>query len=356
MPLQPTNLVLAAAQLPADFEGTPQELFTALVRRLKILSTTGTNTFVVGDVEPSTNQGPWLKNGNKWYVFDIDAGGYVPIDVSDSTEHLFTTGDIEPEAPTDDDAFVWLRTWMGRVIDWYFWDGTAWRPSGKIPPSGTTATRPTQPRDLEQYFDTDINVLLHWERGAWRTVSGSPGDVKFVSTEILTTALTANPGWEYVGESDQDAIGRVIGVASKDPGATPESSFATTSGITPRAAGDDVGSETHILTSLEIEQHTHLVGALQGMNLANGGNSYFYRVDNNESFSAPTPRPPNYAFPRGEGTTVANVNGELPSSGDGTMFVTSKQLSLSGAAAYTKAAQAHNNLPPTRYLWALTKQ
>ncbi len=356
MSLQKTNFVVVATPLPADFEGTQQELFEALVKRMSIQSPSGTSFFVTGSVEPATNQGPWLKDGVEWYVFSQDAGGYVPLDISASTARLFTVSSTEPAEPGEGEATIWLRTAAGRVIGWYYWTGDEWRPGGNVPPSGPTASRPQNPIALEQFFDTDINALVHYERAQWRTVSGVPGDIKFVSTPTLAAALTNNPGWTYLGGANQSYIGRTLGLASKDPGATPVNSFPTDSGITPRAAGDMAGAETHVLTSTEIEQHTHLVGALTGLNQANGGNSYFYRVDDGDNILAPAPRPPNHGFIRGDGSGNGTAAGELPPTGAGTMYVTSKQLSISEAAAYTEAAIAHNNIQPTLFAWALTKQ
>jgi len=356
MSLLKTNLVIVATPLPPDFEGQPQEFFEALVKRMSIQSPSGTSFFVTGDIEPATNQGPWLRGGTQWYVYSQSEGGYIPLDISASVTRLFTVSSVEPDEPGEDDATIWLRTIQGRVIGWYYWTGDEWRPGGNVSPSGPTTSRPANPVDLEQFFDTGINALLHYERGAWRTVSGVPGDIKFVATPTLVAALTNNPGWRFLGDLDQSYIGSVIGLASKDPGDTPFSSFPTDSGITPRFAGEMAGAETHVLTSTEIEQHTHLVGALTGLNQANGGNSYFYRVDNGDNFLAPAPRPPNYGFIRGDGTGNGTLTGELPPTGDGTMFVTSKQLSLSAAALYTQAAVAHNNIQPTLFAWALTKQ
>ncbi len=70
MALQKTNLVLVAANLPERFQGTPQQLFAAMLARIQIMSPSGTNYFVVGDTEPTSNQGPWLAYGTKWYVWD----------------------------------------------------------------------------------------------------------------------------------------------------------------------------------------------------------------------------------------------------------------------------------------------
>lgn len=351
--LKKTNLVIVAAPLPPDFEGDPQEFYDAMVERMEIQSPVGTNFFIVGDVEPSTNLGPWLKNGTQWWVFDDTLGRYVPLDISASLPRLLTVSDTEPETPLADDAKIWIRTSNNRVVGLYFWTGSEWRPDGGIPPSGPTADRPTVPVDLEQFFDTDINVLIHWERGAWRTVSGSPGDVKFVSATVLAAAITINPGWEYLGESSQDYRGKVLGVATKDPGATPTASYTTASGISTRASGDIVGTETHVLASDEIEQHTHLVGGLTALHSDNLAR--FYRVDDGETFSAPPPAPPNNGLINGSGGSDGSIPGQLPSGGAGTMFVTSKQLSISAAADYTVASQPHQNMQPTVFLWALRK-
>lgn len=353
MSLIKTNLVVIASQLPADFSGTPQEFFAAIIKRMSIQSPAGVSFFQTGDIAPATDMGPWLKNGTKWYVWSTSEGEYVPLDITDSTEKVFTISDVEPDEPGDDDARIWLRTFQARVIAWYFWTGTEWRPGGNVPPSGPTESRPVTAKDLEEFFDTDINVMLHWERGAWRTVSGSPGDIKFVTHSTLVEALEINPGWDYVGNIHQSWIGRTLAVAAKDPGGSPVNSYATDSGITARAALDVAGSETHVLNSTEIEQHTHLLGALTALNSDN--NARFYRVDDGENFSAPAPRPPNYAQVNGDNANDGTQTGELPTPSAGTMMITSKQLSLSDAEDYTEAADGHNTIQPTLYVWALTK-
>lgn len=347
-----TGLVVVASPLPADFRGTPQEFFEAFVKRLEIQSASGTNFFVVGDIEPESNQGPWLKDGTKWYVFSTTEARYVPADITDSLPNILIVSDVEPPAPGEADATIWLRTLTDRVIGWYFWNGLAWRPGGNVSASGDSASRPSNPQELEQYFDTDINSLIHWERGQWRTVSGTPGDVKFVTDTILSSALASNPGWEYFGEANQSWRGRTLAVASKDPGATPESSFVLDSGATPRDAQSLAGSETVILSSTEIEQHTHLVGGLTALNSNN--DVRFYRVDNGETLVTPN-TPPNYAEIQGDGAANGTKVGALPSGGAGTMFVTSRQLSLANAANYTGVAAGHANLQPTIFLWALVK-
>lgn len=246
-----------------------------------------------------------------------------------------------------------MRTSNSRVIAWYFWDGAAWRPGGNVPPSGPTTSRPVNPKELEQFFDTDIKCLLHFERGLWRTVSGTPGDIKFVTTSTLPEALTNNPGWIYFGEDNQNWRGKVLGVATKDPGGAPATAYATDSGISSRAQGDLAGAETVTLASDEIEQHSHVVGSATLLNSDNNG--YFQRVDDAETPSVPGPKPPNYFQISGDGTSNGTKNGVMPDPPAGTMFITSRQFSLADVPNYTGAAQPHENMQPTVFLWALVK-
>lgn len=352
MALFKTNLVIVAAQLPPDFIGDPQEFFEALVERMEIQSPSGTNFFVVGDAEPASNQGPWLKNGDRWYVFSVAEGKYVPINIDDSL-HILVIGPDTPAAPGASDPKLWLRTSGTRAIGWYGWDGLIWRSFNSIPASGNTASRPTQPVDLEQYFDTDINCLIHFERGAWRTVSGTPGDVKFVAVSKLSDALNANPGWIYIGRDDQSVRGLTLGIATQDPGASPESSFPTDSGISARSSGDKTGEETHVLADEEQVPHSHLMGHATALHSDN--NILLHRVDDGDTIDIPPIVPPNHFQVNGDGGSDGTKNGSAGTGPTGTMLVTSRQLSKANADAFTGVAEAHNNMQPTLFLWALVK-
>jgi hypothetical protein len=358
MALNRTNLVLKGAPLPVDFRGTVQELFEEMIRRLSILSPVGTNFFVVGTVEPSSNVGPWLRNGTQWWVFDETEGRYVPGDITESLPPLFFIQDTNPGTPGPDQPLVWIRTNQDRIVGIYGWDGTAWQASANITHSGTTAQRPTLPVDLEEFYDTDINVLLRYERGAWRTAAGSPGDVKAVTHVTLVEAKRFNPGWELLGKDDESQRGRFIGMASKDPGAAPVSAFTTSSGITSKAAGEQAGAETVVLNSEQIEQHSHEIGHI----FANAADQRFriHRVNDADTLVIPAPEPPNHfrsdgpaGFDLGTiGDAVAGTAGDGPT---GAKLITAKQYSKVDAAGLTTAAQAHENQPQSLWLWNLYK-
>jgi hypothetical protein len=115
--------------------------------------------------------------------------------------------------------------------------------------SGTTANRPTSPFDLQQYYDTTISALIWWERAAWRTVDGVLGDVKFVVTQLLSTALAQNPGWEVLGASQQSWRGRVISQATNDA----EQTLTVAASIGPRSSRETFGETDGI----SVDGHLH---------------------------------------------------------------------------------------------------
>ncbi len=161
-------------------------------------------------------------------------------------------GPTEP-APDDRDK-PWFKTdGSMNPIGWYGWNGSAWAPIPIILPSGGTAERPSAPTTGTLYLDTDINVELIYERGQWRTASGSPGDIKMVAGTTLATVLTQNPGWSHY----TDGIGKVLA------GAKADGSDAET----------DVGSDSITLLEGQLPAHTHDAIEGQTSNNVNGGGS-----------------------------------------------------------------------------------
>lgn len=350
MALQRTGLVIVSAPLPPDFCGNLQEFHAAMIERYQILSPSGIAFFAQGDVLPASDVGLFLLNGTQLFVFDPNQGIYVPLDISASETPDFFVGPNDPGTPGADDPVFWIRTNGNRVVGLYGWTGTEWRASANIDNSGPTSERPLIPTDLEHFYDTDINVELRFERGAWRTASGSPGDVKHVTHTTLALARQYNPGWEVLGFGDEAQRGRLIGQAAKDPGATPVDSFTTTSGITPRAAVELAGEETHVLTSPEHEPHVHSVGIFS----PTGADSIrFHRADNGAVLATPAPVPPNYV--NLAGTSRNSVNGVAGPGGAGEGLITSGQFLKSVQPSLTGTAAAHNNLPQSLFLWTLYK-
>ncbi len=250
-----TKLVISGTPLPPGFKGTPQQFFETMLARMKISAPFGIVTFVSGSNKPTSNQGPWLKDGTQWWVWDDDESDYVPLDISASVTAPYFIQEAEPT--TDTDTLVWFKTnGTGadlKIENIYVLLANAWVPI--LLTTGTTAQRPTVRPDFFRYYDTTISALIWWERGAWRTVDGVKGDLKYVSALSRASALTQNPGWEIfgTGESDNEpARGRILVPAMKDSdGGNP---IATSAGITPRNAGSMSGAEEITLTAAQLPE------------------------------------------------------------------------------------------------------
>ena len=256
MSLKDTSLILEVAPLPTTFVGTPNDLVAELVKRARIVSPNGANFIFIGDIQPTTNVGPWLKGGTQWYVWSDVQNTYVPADISASFTIPFFIGNA---TPVGNNPPLWLQTTnnstdqnpngFGTPLAWYFWNGSGWQPFNSVPQSGSTVNRPTAPINFQQYFDTDINLLIHWERGAWRTVAGSPGDLKYVNYLTQADAVKFNPGWAVFGESQTSVRGRGLTMATQDAGAAPAYVLTPPSGVPVRAAGDEFGENIELQLS-----------------------------------------------------------------------------------------------------------
>lgn len=249
MALVNTNLFIQMAQLPVTFKGSPQDLSLEMIKRMRIVSPNGVNFIFVGDVEPTSNVGPWLKGGTQWWVWDDNTNRYKPQDLSASFTAPYAIGN---STPTSINPPVWLKTTQdatdlaptayGEPLGWYIFDGQSWVPFNDIVNSGSTANRPSSPVDFQQFYDTDIGVLIWWERGAWRTVSGVPGDVKFVATALATDALRQNPGWTLAPTLFPQYAGITLVSATSDAGAAPATSFTPGAGIPAQPQGQVLGT------------------------------------------------------------------------------------------------------------------
>lgn len=176
-------------------------------------------------------------------------------------------GSTEPSP--DDRGLWWARTdGGGNPLGWYAWDGAAWSPIPIVTPSGPTASRPSSPAEGTQYLDTDIDVMLVYLNGSWTTVSGTPGDIKFVTGSSLATVLAKNPGWAHF----VDGIGRVLSGAAADGS----------------DAGTNVGANQVTLTEAELPAHTHEDLVVTGSQADNGDNGNFCIMAATESLGQKT--------------------------------------------------------------------
>jgi len=65
--------------LPNNGQGyTPQEFANRLGLNGRIFTEQDFALFTIGATAPTSNSGPWAKNGNSWYYWDSVSGSYVP--------------------------------------------------------------------------------------------------------------------------------------------------------------------------------------------------------------------------------------------------------------------------------------
>lgn len=175
----------------------------------------------------------------------------------------FVIGSDTPAAADQDKPWLRLDA-TGDPVGWYVWNGAAWVTMRTTMPSGTTAERPVTPNDYELFFDTDIDCALIFERGQWRTVDGSPGDIKFVTAATLGDAITRSPGWsEYTDMRGRSPMGAGTGL-----------------GLTARTTLTDYGAEGHQMTLLNLIQHNHSFSYYKQD--TSGGTQEFAMQDSND--------------------------------------------------------------------------
>lgn len=258
----PTQLRLALSPIDPAFKGTPQQFAEEFVRKTRIVAPFGTGLFVISSTKPTSNVGPWLKDGKEWWVWDDVLKDYVPVTLDVNQTQQFYIQDGTPPTNEANQKYVWFQTLAGNVINVWVLIAGVWKPL--LTSSGPTTSRPTNPRDFQEYYDTTISVLLWWERGAWRTKDGNIGDVKQVFWETGEEALARNPGWEILGtgtSGSEPMRARALGQATKDAaGSSPTVPTALTAGgLTTREArsvgGGESGSVT--LTVDNLPRHRH---------------------------------------------------------------------------------------------------
>lgn len=243
-----TRLIVQYIPMPPGFNENFPDWERSFASRLRVTSPFGPIQQQIGGLEPTSNVGIWWKDGSKPYTWDETDKEYKPADVSESISTPFWYGST---TPATQDPKLWCKTFdSGLRAQWLHWNGTAWTRLPTLPNFGTTAERPLNPEDYEQFWDTSIDCLIHWERAAWRTVSGTRYDIKFVDTgdvdyaTAVTNSLARNPGWE---EIDAAFRGRAVGIAGSG------------AGLTVRAPRATAGTEEVVLTADQLPAHSHNV-------------------------------------------------------------------------------------------------
>jgi microcystin-dependent protein len=108
--------------------GSPQDIFDALEARAEIVTDQSYSLFVTGPTAPTSDEGPWFKNGNTLWVWDVGTGAYVPI-MLDSKSLRYLVTQTLPADNTDYDVIFLLdpgSSPAGAPIGVMLWYNGAW--------------------------------------------------------------------------------------------------------------------------------------------------------------------------------------------------------------------------------------
>lgn len=95
--------------LPVAVRWTPQQLADAMVSRMSLVTAQTFALFVTGSTAPTSDVGPWLKNGVEWWVWDSGTGSYVPITIGSASLGYWVGSD----APDPAVYSFWIETAVG---------------------------------------------------------------------------------------------------------------------------------------------------------------------------------------------------------------------------------------------------
>ena len=160
---------ITAAPLPTNFKGTPQQWLEAFLDRLEV--TFEGNTFVISDIQPIGNEGPWLKNGTQWWVWNESTSEYMPLDVSASVTNQIFIGDIANGAPDSSVYQLWLQL-NGTQVNglFYFAGATAgWVKQASELVPGAVQVNMLAPQNPGSLITFDVN------RNPFILAPGNPG-------------------------------------------------------------------------------------------------------------------------------------------------------------------------------------
>jgi hypothetical protein len=117
---------IQTSPLPSGDSLTLNDFLELLPEQIQIILNEGFSTFVTGSVAPSTNEGPWLKNGTEWWVWSDSSGGYIPLVLEGTVRKTY----VQSTAPTGtiQENELWIQTdGVQTVIESFIYLNGGWR-------------------------------------------------------------------------------------------------------------------------------------------------------------------------------------------------------------------------------------
>ncbi len=116
-------VTFSVSPFPPGKPYNPQEFANAFAARLSIDSQSQLSFFVSSPAEPSSNVGPWLKDGVTWYSWDSVTGAYVP----QPMDYLSLKYVAQSAVPNHNNYTFWIKLdGAGRAQSIQYWSGGSW--------------------------------------------------------------------------------------------------------------------------------------------------------------------------------------------------------------------------------------
>jgi len=103
---------------------TPQQFADAIAARLSIETSEELSLFVSGSAAPSTDSGPWLKDGVTWWVWSATVGAYIPQPL-DLESLRYTASQVAPD-PSKFIFWIQVDSTTGRPISINYYVSGSW--------------------------------------------------------------------------------------------------------------------------------------------------------------------------------------------------------------------------------------
>jgi hypothetical protein len=201
----PVQFDVVAGALPEGLSTDPQGLLEAFAERLTITPSVPWSSFVVGAAKPTSDVGPWFKDGKELWVWDNVTAAYVPLvsaavaDVDGGALYPTLRYAVSSLAPDPTKYAFWITlNEIGKAIDIRHYSTGAWRSIFEDTFAGITANYSTTAQMNTAISAAVDPVRVNYPVRASMTVTQTVGIVDLATpTKLLFNSTDFDPDTAY---------------------------------------------------------------------------------------------------------------------------------------------------------------